>query len=84
MPDAPKFANLTTKGTGKPRPSSTARGYDTKHRKLAAQRRHEHPICEYCHDAWSVDADHLVYPARSVDDYRATCRSCHNKKTHGR
>jgi hypothetical protein len=85
MPDKPKLAPVLKAADAEPRKlSSTARGYDARHRKLRALRLNAHPLCESCGKQWSTVAHHLVYPAKTVDDYRAVCSGCHNAIHGGR
>ena len=67
--------------------------YDRKWRKARRAYLEEHPLCEEC-----LDNDRIT-PARDIDhviplseggarldcsNFRALCRRCHNRKTHGK
>lgn len=80
MNDIPPLVPKGRKYT-RPKPNPTSREhYGTKHQKLRLQRLAQHPICERCQAAFSTQAHHLVYPARSVDDYQALCEGCHKEE----
>ncbi len=69
------------------RGSSTARGYDGRHRKWAKVILVRDPICKICDEADSVIADHIV-PVEdggewSLENGQGVCRDCHNRKTAG-
>ena len=75
----------------KGRPTSTVRGYDARWRKYRAVFLAKHPLCEECKRQGRTKAanvvDHIV-PHRgdkdlfwAVDNHRALCIPCHNRKT---
>lgn len=77
----PRLPPLRTDGDNAPkRPSSTRRGYDSTHRRNVKQLLRERPLCEVRGErctGWATEGHHLRYPAESLDDYAAVCRSCH-------
>jgi hypothetical protein len=80
MPDIPPLVPGKRKHAKRPQDKTH---YGLTHQRLAKQVIHDRPICEYQYDGclgWSTEADHLVYPARSITDYKATCKPCHIKR----
>lgn len=74
------------------KPSSTARGYDRAWRKVRAAHLDEHPVCEDCGRAGTVESpievDHLVAFDGIADplrldprNLRSRCHPCHDAKT---
>lgn len=65
------------------RPPKDRTHYGTTHQKLRQQVLAACPLCQYqfagC-TGWATEADHLRYPARSVEDYAASCAACHRKR----
>ena len=66
------------------------RGYDYQWQQVSLRIRAERPVCEVCNNAASDDVDHIIPfkgkadPQRmDVNNLRAICRQCHNRKTHG-
>lgn len=64
------------------------RGYGGEWERISLMVRQQHPVCQLCNDAVSVDVDHVVPfkglcdPLRTeVSNLRAVCRDCHNQKT---
>ena len=77
MPDIPPLVPGRRKYT---KPPKDRTHYGTTHQKLRLQVLAMSPLCQYQFEGctgWSEEADHLVYPARSVDDYRSCCAHCH-------
>ena len=66
------------------------RGYDNHWAAISRMVRAQHPVCQICENAASVDVDHII-PFRGLRDplrtdrsnLQAVCRQCHNRKTHG-
>ncbi len=63
------------------RKRTTQHHYGATHQHLRRLRLAKYPICERCHEAFAEEAHHLVYPAKSVDDYQAVCKPCHRTIT---
>ena len=75
----------------KPRPSSHARGYDNRWRKIRASVLARSPLCVHCRAEGRVTAatevDHIRPLAHggthAADNLQSLCKSCHSKKTAG-
>lgn len=67
------------------RPSSAARGYGSRWRRLRASIIAARPACQACGTKPSRDVDHVVSRAKGGTDDPANlvalCHSCHSKKT---
>lgn len=69
------------------RPSSTARGYDRRWRKIRNKVLDAEPICRFCSDLGKVTpaehVDHIDGDSRNNDssNLRPLCASCHNART---
>lgn len=82
MPDIPPL--VPSKRKYNARKPTDRHHYGELHRELRAARLKKYPTCEYrfpniC-TILSEEADHLVYPARHIDHYKATCKACHKEK----
>lgn len=62
------------------RPSPAARGYDDQWRKLSREARSLQPWCSDCGATTDLTADHLRWPARSLDDVDVVCRACNSRR----
>lgn len=62
------------------RPSPAARGYDSQWRKLSTLARSIQPWCSDCGATTDLTADHLRWPARSLDDVDVVCRACNSRR----
>lgn len=62
------------------RPSPAARGYDAAWRKLSKAARSAQPWCTDCGTTADLTADHLRWPALSLDDVEVVCRSCNSRR----
>jgi 5-methylcytosine-specific restriction endonuclease McrA len=80
--DPHKSPRLRTHDPKRPRRKGREH-YGTLHQKLRPVVLARNPICQACENALSEEADHLVYPALTADDYQALCKPCHRKKTRG-
>jgi hypothetical protein len=66
--------------------SSTARGYDTQHRKDRLTVFNEQSwICGWCKQAWCQDLHHINHDTsnRSRENLIGICRTCHTTYHHG-
>jgi 5-methylcytosine-specific restriction protein A len=71
------------------RPSSDARGYDSRWRRFRAWFLTEHPVCEirhHCNGDTATDVDHVTPMRRGGEQYeltnlQAACHACHSWKT---
>ena len=75
-PQMPGLVPTKRKYNRPPRPK-TSTHYGTTHQKLRALLLSKYPICQLCESNASVEAHHIVYPARALEDYRAVCTPCH-------
>lgn len=64
----------------KPKPSPSRRGYDKTWRLLSKTARALSPICADCGATIDLTADHLRWPALSLDDVEVVCRSCNSAR----
>ena len=62
------------------RPSASKRGYDAAWRKLSTLARSLHPWCSDCGATSDLTADHLRWPAKSLDDVEVVCRACNSRR----
>lgn len=53
------------------------RGYDARWTRLSRRARRLQPFCTWCGAVDHLQADHLRWPARSLDDVRVLCQPCH-------
>lgn len=60
--------------------SPSARGYDSRWNRLSKQARREQPFCSDCGSPEDLTADHLRWPARSLEDVDVLCRPCNSAK----
>ncbi len=54
--------------------------YNKQHSKLRRRLLNKNPICTYQYPGCTIlatDANHLRYPARDINDYKACCANCH-------
>lgn len=90
MPTAPRTFRQAerTQQREQLRGTRQQRGYTDEWVRMARMYRAQHPVCEMCQDAPSVDVDHVI-PFTSLGDplrtewqnLQALCRACHNGKT---
>jgi len=90
MPKAPKtFGSISKRHTSEwNRGTKRDRGYGGEWEKISLMFRQDHPVCQVCNDAPSMDTDHIV-PFTGINDplrtdwnnLQAVCRKCHNVKT---
>lgn len=70
----------------KPRPSSTARGYDRKWRRVRAMFLRRHPACELC-GGEATEVHHMVPLAEGGThawaNLQPLCKRCHSRVTAG-
>ena len=59
-----------------PKPSPTRRGYDRAWQRLSRLARDLHPWCSDCGATDDLTADHLRWPAVTLDDVEVVCRRC--------
>jgi len=64
----------------KPKPSPTARGYNSAWSRLSRRARALQPFCSDCGATEDLTADHLRWPARGLEDVDVVCRSCNSKR----
>ncbi|MEO8082680.1 MAG: HNH endonuclease signature motif containing protein [Ardenticatenales bacterium] len=85
MPSAPKRTPLKPRYQRPPRGTTAERGYGSEHEKLRARLLVEHPICQRCTDAWSVDLHHVDRNPfnRDPSNCLMICERCHHAE-HGR
>ena len=89
MPTAPRtLGSYRTAQKEHARGTATERGYDSHWARISRMYREEHPVCEICHDAPTVDVDHVIPfkgrndPKRTRwDNLQSVCRACHRAKT---
>lgn len=92
MPSSPKTFRQQERKRQKEqyRGTKQSRGYGGEWERISLAYRAANPVCEMCHNAVSVDVDH-IQPFDGVNDpnrtdwqnLQALCRACHNGKTHG-
>ena len=73
-------------GTKKrPTASSSARGYDSHHRRQRSRILDERPLCQHCNNAFSTDLHHIDgNPFNHSDtNVMAVCEDCHHNRIHG-
>jgi hypothetical protein len=85
MPHQPKIVPAPKRAAPR-RASSSARGYDHRHRKARAALLAEHPVCQVCTDAFATDAHHVDGDTSNTDpaNYLAVCEACHHGVLHRR
>jgi hypothetical protein len=57
--------------------------YRTIHQKLRKELLAKNPLYAYQFEGcsgWATEADHIRYPARSIEDYTPTCAHCHKMR----
>lgn len=62
------------------RPSPSQRGYDYKWQALSRLARALSPICADCGALDDLTADHLRWPAYTLDDVEVVCRRCNSAR----
>jgi 5-methylcytosine-specific restriction protein A len=62
------------------RPPPAARGYDSDWRRLSKLARTLQPWCSDCGSLTDLTADHLRWPATSLDDVDVVCRACNSRR----
>lgn len=83
MPDLPPLVPRKRHRKPDTRPTACKRGYDRRHRDRRAVMIARYPLCQSCHEAFSIDMDHIDGNAFNNDprNLQMLCRSCHAKKT---
>lgn len=86
MPKAAKLIPIKPDRPGRPKLSTSERGYGTEHARQRARLLLERPICELCQDAWSTDLHHKDHNPFNRADENAlmVCERCHHQELHGR
>ncbi len=62
------------------RGSRHERGYDGRWARLSARARRLQPWCLDCGATDNLTADHLRWPARTLDDVEVVCGPCNNRR----
>lgn len=60
--------------------SAAQRGYDHAWQKLSRQARRLQPWCTWCGTEDDLTADHIRWPAESLNDVQVLCRACNSRK----
>lgn len=79
----PGCPNLVPNGVRCPthaRPNTADRGYGSAWQRLSRQARELQPWCTDCGAEEDLTADHLRWPALSLDDVEVVCRPCNNRR----
>lgn len=62
------------------RPTTAQLGYGGKWQRLSRKARRLQPWCSWCLTEDDLTTDHLVWPARSLEDVQVLCRPCNSRK----
>jgi hypothetical protein len=85
MPHAPKRVPIKPERPGRPRLTTSQRGYGAEHVRQRARLLEERPICEICCSDWSSDLHHKDRNPFNRNDSNAlmVCEACHHNVLHG-
>ena len=66
------------------RPKTAARGYGSRHQRLARLAITRSPVCEACGSEHELTADHVIPVAHggctTLGNYRVLCRTCNSRR----
>lgn len=71
---------VPSKASYRKAPQKNRQHYGKTHQALRKELLAKRPVCEYQYEGctgFATEADHLRYPARSIEDYKAACQHCH-------
>lgn len=80
QPGCPNLVRNAVRCPDHARPNTAARGYGSAWQSLSREARDLQPWCTDCGAEDDLTADHLRWPATSLDDVEVVCRPCNSRR----